>query len=117
MKAMIVNAYGDKAIFEVAEVETPDVKVGQILVKIAASSVNSVDTMIRKMGKSLPLSPNTPAISGMHFAGTLEAIGEGLEEYSVGDEVYGCVGGLRVLGSRSDVGIGWQSRHSPSAQR
>ena len=49
------------------------------MVKIAASSVNTVDTMIRKMGKELPLSPETPAILGMDFAGTVEAVGEGTE--------------------------------------
>ncbi|MEM7231719.1 MAG: zinc-dependent alcohol dehydrogenase family protein, partial [Planctomycetota bacterium] len=65
--------------------------------KIAASSVNTVDTMIRKMGKGLPLSPDTPAILGMDFAGTVEAVGDGAEGYSIGDEVYGCAGGLADL--------------------
>ena len=97
MKAMIVNAYGEDAGFEVAEVATPDVKAGHVLVKIAASSVNTVDTMIRTMGKELPLSPDTPAILGMDFAGTVEAVGEGVEGYAVGDEVYGCAGGLADL--------------------
>ena len=97
MKAMIVHAYGDDAVFEAAEVEKPEVESGQVLVKIAASSVNTVDTMIRKMGKELPLSPDTPAILGMDFAGTVEAVGDGVEGYSIGDEVYGCAGGLADL--------------------
>ncbi len=97
MKAMIVNAYGDDAVFEAAEVATPDVAAGHVRVKIAASSVNTVDTMIRKMGKDLPLSPDTPAILGMDFAGTVEAVGEGVDGYAVGDEVYGCAGGLANL--------------------
>lgn len=53
--------------------------------------------MIRKMGKELPLSPDTPAILGMDFAGTVEAVGDGVRGYSVGDEVYGCAGGLADL--------------------
>lgn len=97
MKAMLVRTYGDDAVFEAAEVETPEVKAGHVLVKIAASSVNTVDTMIRRMGKELPLSPELPAILGMDFAGTIEAVGEGVEGYSVGDEVYGCAGGLADL--------------------
>ena len=97
MKAMIINAYGGDAVFEAAEVEKPGVKAGQVLIKIAASSVNTVDTMIRKMGKELPLSPDTPAILGMDFAGTVEAVGDGVEGYSAGDEVYGCAGGLADL--------------------
>lgn len=97
MKAMLIRNYGEDAAFEAAEVETPKVKSGHVLVKIAASSVNTVDTMIRTMGKELPLSPDAPAILGMDFAGTVEAIGEGVSGYSVGDEVYGCAGGLADL--------------------
>eukprot|EP00913_Durusdinium_trenchii_P005963 g5575.t1 len=70
---------------------------GHVLVRIAASSVNTVDTMIRTMGKDLPLSPDTPAILGMDFAGTVEAVGEGVEGFAPGDEVYGCAGGLADL--------------------
>ncbi|TWU62465.1 zinc-dependent alcohol dehydrogenase family protein [Crateriforma conspicua] len=97
MKAMIIQSYGEDAVFESADVETPSVKPGHVLVKVAASSVNTVDTMIRKMGKDLPLSPDTPAILGMDFAGTVEAVGDGVDGYQVGDEVYGCAGGLADL--------------------
>ena len=97
MKAMIVNSYGDDAVFAAADVPVPEVKAGHVLVKIAASSVNTVDTMIRKLGKQLPLSPDTPAILGMDFAGTIEAVGDGVVGFSIGDEVYGCAGGLADL--------------------
>lgn len=97
MKAMLIKEYGPDATFEAAEVEKPEVKTGHVLVKIAASSVNTVDTMIRHMGPDLPLSPAAPAILGMDFAGTVEAIGEGVDGYAVDDEVYGCAGGLADL--------------------
>ena len=97
MKAMILKAYGENAVFEAAEVAKPEVKAGHVLVKIAASSVNTVDTMIRSMGKDLPLSPDTPAILGMDFAGKVEAVGDGVKDYSIGDEIYGCAGGLADL--------------------
>lgn len=97
MKAMVLNSYGENSVFEATEVATPEAKAGEVLVKIAASSVNTVDTMIRNMGNDLPLSPDNPAILGMDFAGTVEAVGEGVEGYAVGDEVYGCAGGLADL--------------------
>ena len=97
MKAMVINAYGEQAKFEVKEVEKPILGEGQVLIKIAASSVNTVDTMIRKMGKALELSPDAPAILGMDFAGTIEEVGEGVHNFSIGDEVYGCAGGLADL--------------------
>ncbi len=94
---MIINRYGENATFESKEVEKPIVKNGQVLIKISASSINTVDTMIRNMGKDLPFSPENPAILGMDLAGTIEKIGENVTEFSVGDEVYGCVGGLADL--------------------
>ncbi|AWB65505.1 quinone oxidoreductase [Saccharobesus litoralis] len=97
MKAMILNSYGGPEVFTAAEVAKPQVKVGHVLVRIMASSVNTVDTMIRQMGKDLPISPDLPAILGMDFAGVIEAVGEGVSDYQIGDEVYGCAGGLADL--------------------
>ena len=97
MKAMLVQAYGDDAVFEAADVPTPTPAPGQVLVRIAASSVNTVDTMIRRMGKDLPLSPDAPALLGMDLAGTVVALGDGVQDFAVGDEVYGCAGGLADL--------------------
>ncbi|GAM71447.1 zinc-containing alcohol dehydrogenase [Vibrio sp. JCM 19236] len=53
--------------------------------------------MIREMGPGLPFSPPAPAVLGMDFAGVVEAVGDGVNDYQVGDEVYGCAGGLGDL--------------------
>ena len=97
MKAMILRGYGEEAVFEAAAVDKPQVGPGEVLVRIAASSVNTVDTMIRRMGPELPLSPPLPAVLGMDFAGTVEAVGDGVTAFSVSEEVYGCAGGLADL--------------------
>ena len=98
MKAMILNEYGDNAEFTATELSKPPVKAGHVVVRVAATSVNTVDTMIRQMGQEdLPLSPDLPAVLGMDFAGTVEAVGEGVSEFAPGDEVYGCAGGLADL--------------------
>lgn len=94
---MIISEYGPNARFELKEIDKPIVKANEVLVKIAASSVNTVDTMIRSMGPDLPLSPAAPALLGMDFAGTIEAVGEAVKGLKVGDEVYGCAGGLADL--------------------
>ncbi len=94
---MIVKAYGNSDVFEEVEIRTPTIQPGHVLVKIAATSVNTVDTMIRQMGQDLPLSPALPALLGMDFAGTVEEVGDGVSNFNVGDEVYGCAGGLADL--------------------
>ena len=97
MKAMVVNQFGNHDVFELAEVDKPKLKPGHVLVSIKATSVNTVDTMIREMGEALPLSPPAPAILGMDFAGVIEAVGEGVNNFKPGDEVFGCAGGLADL--------------------
>ena len=97
MKAMILNQYGENAQFQVTDIAVPELKAGHVLIKVAATSVNTVDTMIRGMGEELPLSPALPAVLGMDFAGTVESVGVGVTNFAPGDEVYGCAGGLADL--------------------
>lgn len=97
MKAMILNSYGSEAVFEAVELDKPTAKAGHVVVKVLATSVNTVDTMIKTMGSDLPLSPALPAVLGMDFAGVVEEVGDGVTNYVVGDEVYGCAGGLADL--------------------
>lgn len=97
MKALVLKEYGEKSKFESVQIEKPTLKNGQVLIKVSASSVNTVDTMIKNMGKNLPFSPENPAILGMDVAGIIEALGEGVTTFSIGDEVYGCIGGLADL--------------------
>lgn len=97
MRAMILNEYGSEAEFQSAELPQPTAKAGHVVVRVASTSVNKVDTMIRQLGKDLPLSPDLPAVLGMDFAGTVEAVGEGVADFAPGDEVFGCAGGLADL--------------------
>ncbi len=97
MKAMILNNYGSESEFELTDIAKPQPGEKEVLIKIEATSVNTVDTMIRNMGTDLPLSPELPALIGMDFAGTVVSIGSNVIEFKVGDEVYGCAGGLATL--------------------
>jgi len=97
MKAMTLAAYGETAKFEASDLDKPTPTAGHVVIRIHATSVNTVDTMIRSMGSDLPLSPALPAVLGMDFAGVIEGVGDGVTGYAVGDEVYGCAGGLADL--------------------
>lgn len=83
MKAIALKTYGPEAEFEAVDIDDPTATPGHVLVKVAATSVNTIDTMIRNMGADLPLSPALPAVLGMDFAGTVEAVGDGVTEFAV----------------------------------
>jgi len=94
MKAMILDA--PDAPFRAAEIERPSPTAGQVLVRIHASGVTPLDTKIRA-GKAAHARHPLPAILGMELAGVIEALGEGVSRFKVGDEVYGMTGGVGGL--------------------
>ena len=53
MKALIIRMAGSSHVFGAADVSVLGVEPGQVLVKVAATSVNPVDWKIRKLGLSL----------------------------------------------------------------
>ena len=57
MKAAVIRQFGSSEVFETADVQKPEVKAGHVLVKVAVSSVNTVDMMLREMGEGLPFHP------------------------------------------------------------
>jgi NADPH2:quinone reductase len=94
MKVQLIRDNGSPEVFEAAEMQRPTAGASQVLVRIAAASVNTADLMARAMGPVVDFIPTPPAVLGMDFAGTVEAVGEGVFGYAPGDEVYGCAGGV-----------------------
>ena len=94
MKALVLNEY--EADFKQLDLPKPQVKRGEVLIKVYSSGVNPIDNKIR-IGKAPYATPNLPAILGTDMAGVIEEVGETVVNFKKGDEVYGLVGG--VLGS------------------
>ncbi len=90
MKAVQINQYGGVEVLEINE-NTPKPKVskGRVLVKVHAASINPFDWKVREgfLKQVIPL--KFPIILGGDFAGVVTEIGEGVTEFTVGDEVYG----------------------------
>lgn len=95
MKAMVLPQFGDPESFELRDLPDPAPGQGEVLIRVAASGVNPVDTKIRRGGSAV--APELPAILGMDVAGTVEAVGRGVTAFRPGDAVYGCAGGLRGI--------------------
>jgi len=94
MKAVTFSAYGDPEVLQVADVPAPQPGAGQIRVAVRAAGVNPVDWKVRS-GALRELMPiELPAIDGREAAGVVDALGAGVGDVAVGDEVFGfAVGG------------------------
>ncbi len=91
MKALLVNA--PNAAFQITDVPKPVPAPGQVLVRVAASGVNPLDTKIRA-GTADHARHQLPAILGIDLAGLVDAIGPGVDGFSLGEAVYGMTGGV-----------------------
>lgn len=92
MKAMVVKELGASSVFQLVERPKPIAKPGHMVVEVKASSVNPLDTMLRSI--ELPWSSNLPEILHGDVAGIVTAVGEGVSDFKLGDEVYGMAGGI-----------------------
>lgn len=81
------------ASFRLASVARPVPQAGQVLVRVMASGVNPLDLKIRAGAAEHARHP-LPAILGIDLAGVVAAVGAGVSEFRVGDEVYGMAGGV-----------------------
>ncbi len=93
MRAMVIDQFGEPDVFHPADLPVPEVPPGHLLIRVAASSVNPVDTKIRN-GRLQAIAPPRPAILHGDVAGTVAAVGEGVTEFTEGDAVYACAGGV-----------------------
>jgi len=91
MHALILNRYNGP--LELSEVPCPKPLAGQVLVRIAASGLNPLDTKIRS-GSAEHAKHLVPLVLGIDLAGVVEEIGPGVEAFKVSDEVYGMTGGV-----------------------
>ncbi|MFD5268933.1 NADP-dependent oxidoreductase [Streptomyces sp. NPDC058335] len=73
----------------VAEVDAPAPGAGELLVKVAGSSVNGFDLSVTSGRLDGMMEHRFPLVLGMDFAGTVEAVGEGVEGFAAGDAVFG----------------------------
>ncbi|GAA0616687.1 quinone oxidoreductase [Kutzneria viridogrisea] len=83
MRAVQVQTTGGPEVLRAVEVDDPVAGEGQLLVEVAASGVNYIDTYHRTGVYPLPL----PFTIGLEGAGTVVAVGEGVTRFAVGDRV------------------------------
>jgi NADPH:quinone reductase-like Zn-dependent oxidoreductase len=87
MKAAFFRKHGGPEVMEYGDYKDPVAGPGQVVVDIHAASVNGADWKVRK-GSYAPIT-DLPYIPGRDFSGVVSALGEGVTEFKIGDEVFG----------------------------
>ena len=88
MKAIVVHQYGGPEVLRFEEYPDPVAGPGEVLVRVAASSVNPIDYK-RRAGLTKDFYPiKFPGLMGVDVAGTVVKVGPGVEEFAAGDQVF-----------------------------
>jgi len=87
MKAAYIEETGGPEKIIVGELPDPSPVTDEVLVRVEAASVNPIDTYVRS--GMVPAELPMPFVVGSDFAGTVEAVGEGVTRFQPGDRVWG----------------------------
>src|SRR5271170_3765689 len=88
MKAIVVHQYGGPEVLKLEDFPDPVPGPGEVLVRVAATSVNPIDYK-RRAGLTKDFYPmQFPSLIGVDVAGTVVKLGPGMEGFSVGDQVF-----------------------------
>ena len=86
MKAVFLTRYGNSSTaFEIKEVPIPKADKGEVVIKVACFGLNFADVVARR--GLYPDAPKNPAVLGYDVAGTIYALGEGVEGFHIGQRV------------------------------
>lgn len=86
-RVIIQRSIGGSEVLELAEIPLPVPGPGEVLVRVRATGMNPADWKVR-VGKVDFFGP-PPYVLGHEFSGTVERLGEGVDRFAEGDEVYG----------------------------
>src|SRR3954468_15150090 len=100
MRAIEIPRYGPPEVLHVIEREDPVARAGQVVIDVAACGVNFADTMAR-IGLYAD-APKPPMVVGYEVAGTIAAVGEGVDAARVGERV---MAGTQFGGYASRVAV------------
>jgi NADPH:quinone reductase-like Zn-dependent oxidoreductase len=89
MRAVRFHEYGDSAVLQVEDIDTPTIGDDQVLVRVVAAATNILDIALREghMGDAFP--GTLPSGQGFDLAGTIVEIGSNGTDFVVGDNVIG----------------------------
>lgn len=96
MKAFILERYGKKSSVRLGEMPEPELRDGEVLVKVHAAGVNLLDAKIKSGKFKLILPYRLPLILGHDVAGVVVRVGPRVRQFKRGDEVYSRLDDFRI---------------------
>src|SRR5689334_21978543 len=89
MIAIVIHEYGGPEVLKFEDAPDPVAGAGEVLVRVAAASINPLD-LARRSGAAKGFFPvQFPGILGADLSGTVLEIGPGVDTFSIGDQVFG----------------------------
>ena len=107
MKAVLMDGFGGVEVMKIGEVDKPVPGDGQVLVRVAATSINRPD-LVQRVG-NYPPPPGDSEILGLEVAGIIEELGPGVTGWNKGDRVMTLVGG----GAYAEYAVAYASHLMP----
>jgi len=89
VRAFVLTEFG--ATPAVTDIAIPEPGEGEVRVRVHAASVNGFDLSVAKGRLEGMMEHRFPVVLGKDFAGVIDALGEGVDGYAVGDRVFGVV--------------------------
>jgi NADPH:quinone reductase-like Zn-dependent oxidoreductase len=100
VRAVVITKHGGPDVLQVQERPDPPVGPGQVRVAVKASGINFADMMARS--GVYPDAPPLPSVIGYEVAGEVESVGDGVEDFAIGDRV---IAGTRFGGYAELVAV------------
>ena len=105
MHAAVVTRFGEPGVFELTELPDPVPGLGQVAIDVSHAAVGLVDVYIRQgLYKDRQGLPQPPYVPGLEVAGTIRALGEGVEGFRIGEPVV-TLSGTGAEGSYASVSV------------
>lgn len=88
MRAVQIQEFGGPEVLTIHELPIPSPGQGELLVQVHAAGINPVDTGVRS-GRAAALAAAVPPyVPGFDISGTVAAVGSGITNFEIGDEVF-----------------------------
>src|SRR6476646_6729813 len=91
MRAVITSGAGGPDVLSVADLPDPEPGPGEVAISVAATAINRAD-LLQRQG-FYPPPPGASEILGLECSGVISEVGEGVTDWSVGDEVCALLSG------------------------